>query len=225
MTKSSIPSVLELQFSDLFLPSIFGSKSAIATNLIHLYVILLWPSSDSWKIQWSRKGGSMKNGHWYLGFWEIESLGVEGGEYKCQGLWTAGKKEIQFRLLCRVTSLRVYCFACRLRSVGNKYLQLRAWIDNEHPEVRRHPQVFGESSYNREETGGKKLRRSFSREKTKWEAMSKRWCLGMMGTPAPVTSLQFCRFINNRTHLTSVPGTSAPGILSKPKSGSHSRPS
>lgn len=154
MTNSSIPSFLGLQFSDHFLLSIFGSKSVIATtNLIHLYVVLLWPSSDSWKIPWSRKRGSMSNGHQYLCFWETESLGAGGGKYKCQGLRAAGEREIQFRLLCRVTRLRVYCLACRLQSAGNKYLRLRAQVDNEHRGVWRRPQVFGESSYDREERG------------------------------------------------------------------------
>lgn len=122
-------------------------QASLAQNQSSPQISFICVWCGSWKIPWSRKWGSMNNGHRYLCFWETESLGAGGGKYKCQGLRTGGEREIQFRLLCRVTRLRVYCFACRLQSAGNKYLRLRAQVDNEHQKVWRRPQVFGESSY------------------------------------------------------------------------------
>lgn len=45
-----------------------------------------------------------------------------------------------------ITSGRVHGFVFRLRSAENKYLQLRAARDNQHPEERLHPKALWESS-------------------------------------------------------------------------------
>lgn len=88
----------------------------------------------------------MKNGQWHM----ISLLrnrklrGEKNIDAKVSELPQKEKNSLDCS--AAVTSSRIHCFVCRLRSAENKYLQLRASKDNEHPEAQLHPKVLWESS-------------------------------------------------------------------------------
>lgn len=81
----------------------------------------------------------MKNGHWHI-VSLLRNRKLRGKNTDAKNSERSQKNSLDCS--AAITSSRVHCCVCRLRSAENKYLQLRASRDNEHPEVRLHPKVF-----------------------------------------------------------------------------------